>query len=122
MVSCKQRQLHGPIKYPYQEYLYIYFYAGICGDALIVAPDVTVEFICTGPVIASLPTWFVNGRVAVTKGNCYRLTIRRAAGINATATLTINGNHNCDTFNIYCRIYRDSRFLYLHNTTLRIQG
>ena len=70
----------------------------------------SVEFICTGPVIASLPTWFVNGRVAVTKGNCYRLTIRRAAGINATATLTINGNHNCDTFIIYCRIYRDSRF------------
>ena len=96
---------------------------GIGADDIILAPGVTVQFTCTGP---GLPTWRVNGRVTVTKGNCYTLTIREAAGTNFTsAILAISGNHTCDTFNIYCTIQAsESRLLYLRNVqfSLIFQG
>ena len=98
------------------------FRAGVGSDAMIVAPGVSVEFNnCTGPADGFFqPTWFVNGRVAATDGGCYR---SRLSGMDHyTATLVINGNHTCDTFNVYCRIYRESQDLYLHNTTLTVQG
>ena len=80
----------------------------------------TVQFTCTGP---GLPTWYVNGRVAVSNENCSTLTIRRAAGMNATAILTISGNQTCDTFNIYCGIVvSESQLLYPRNISLMFQG
>ena len=98
-------------------------FTGISGDVMTVAPDVTVEFTCSGPVSVIQPTWFLNGTFVETEGNCYRSRLRRLGEINATATLTINGNNDaCVDFNIYCRIFRDSQFLYLHNTTLTVQG
>ena len=99
-------------------------HAGTIGYAMIVAPGVTVTFTCTGPGDQSAvePTWFVNGKFTVTDGGCYRSILRRAEGLIYTATLMINGNRTCDTFIIYCRIYRDSQFLYLHNATLTFQG
>ena len=98
-----------------------WIHAGISGEALIVASDVAVKFTCTVPAV--LPTWFVNGRVAVTEGDCYTSTLRRAKDRNVTGTLIITGNHDtCNTFNVYCRIYRQSQFLYLYNTTLIFQG
>ena len=98
-------------------------FTGISGDVMTVAPDVTVEFTCSGPVSVIQPTWFLNGRFAETDGNCYRSRLRRLGELNATATLTISGNYDaCDNFKIYCRIFRDSQFLYLHNTTLTVQG
>ena len=97
-----------------KEMLIFFSFAGIRADDLILAPGMTVQFTCTAP--GQLPTWYVNGRVAVTKGNCYRLTIRRAAGINATAILTVRGNHTCDAFNIYCGIVvSESQSLYARN-------
>ena len=99
-------------------------HAGTVGYAMIVAPGVTVTFTCTGPADQSTvePTWFVNGEIAETEGDCYRSILRRAEGLIYTATLMINGNRTCDSFIIYCRIYRDSQFLYLHNATLTFQG
>ena len=85
----------------------------------MVAPGVTVELICTGPDVV----WYLNGRQALTYKDCYRLTIGGAGDRNVTATLAINGNHTCgDASNVYCRIYRASQFLYIHNTTLIVQG
>ena len=100
-------------------------FAGVGGDTdtMIVAPGVSVKFnTCTGPADDFQPTWFVNGRVAETEVACYRSTLRTAEGLNYTATLTIDGNHACGDFNIYCRIYRESEPLYLHNTTVMVQG
>ena len=75
----------------------------------------TVQFTCTGP---GLPTWYVNGRITESKGNCYRLTIRRAAGMNVATILTINGNQTCDTFNVYCGIVvSESQLLYARNVS-----
>ena len=90
---------------------------------MTVAPGVTVKFnTCTGPADLSAvqPTWFVNGKIAETEGDCYE-SITTAEGRNYTATLTINGNHTCNTFNVYCRIDRlESQ--YIHNTTVTFQG
>ena len=91
---------------------------------MTVAPDVTVKFNrCTGlaDLFTVQPTWFVNGKIAKTERDCYKSNIT-AEGRNYTATLTINGNHTCDTFNVYCRIYRESQALYLYNTTVKFQG
>ena len=95
-----------------------FYFAGIGGGPIVVAPGVTVELICTGPDVV----WYLNGRQASTYGDCYRLTVRGAGDRNVTATLAINGNHTCDAFNVYCRIYSASQFLYIHNTTLIVQG
>ena len=94
-------------------FFFIFPFAGI-GSDIILAPGMTVQFTCTGP---GLPTWHVNGRVAVMGENCYRLAIRRAAGTNfITAILTISGNHTCDIFNIYCGIVvSESQLLYPRN-------
>ena len=90
---------------------------------MTVAPDVTIEFTCSGPVSIIQPTWFLNGVFTETEGYCYRSRLKTAGVPNATATLTINANDDtCDNFKIYCRIFRDSQFLYLHNTTLTVQG
>ena len=102
---------------------HIKYFAGISGDVMTVAPDVTVEFTCSGPASVIQPTWFLNGTFVETDGNCYRSRLRRLGELNGTATLTISGNYDaCDNFKIYCRIFRDSQFLYLHNTTLTVQG
>ena len=95
-----------------------FYFAGIGGGPIVVAPGVTVQLICTGPDIV----WYLNGRQALSYEDCYRLTIRGAGDQNVTATLAINGNNTCDAFNVYCRIYRASQFLYIHNTTLIVQG
>ena len=84
----------------------------------MVAPGVTVKLICTGPDVA----WYLNGRQAFTNEDCYKLALRSAGDRNATATLAINANRTCDAFNVYCRIYSKSQFLYIHNTTLIVQG
>ena len=97
-------------------------FAGISGDAKLVhvAPGVSVEFSCTGP---DHPTWFLNGISVISEGNCYRSAYNRKSGeLNATAVLTIKGNHTCNTFNVYCRILSEPQFFYLYNTTLTIQG
>ena len=100
----------------------LYIFAGISGGVVIVAPAVSVEFTCTGPDGEFPPTWLLNEKAAESEGDCYTSRLRRAGGLNATATLTINDNHTCNVFNIRCRIYRESKFLYLHNTTLTVQG
>ena len=92
------------------------------GGVVVVAPGVSVDFTCTGPDGEFPPTWLLNGRRAESDGNCYRSRLRRPEGLNVTDTLTVNGNHTCNVFNICCRIYRESQFLYLHNTTLIVQG
>ena len=97
----------------------LYIFADISGGVINVATGVSVKFACTGP---DPPTWFVNGRAAVTEGVCYTSRLRTAGGPNYTATLVINGNRICDTFDVYCRIYSGQQALYLHNTTLRVQG
>ena len=84
---------------------------------MTVAPGVTVEFTCTGPDSIN---WFVNGRRAETLGDCYRSDIR-AEELNYVATLIITGNHTCSIFIIYCTVSREVH-LYLHNTTLLVQG
>ena len=89
---------------------------------MIVAHGVSVKFACTGPADDFQPTWFVNGRVAETEIACYRSTLSDAEGINYTATLTIDGNHACGDFNIKCRIFKESQALYLHDTTVMVQG
>ena len=95
-----------------------FYFAGIGGGPIVVAPGVTVELICTGPDVV----WYLNGRQALTYKDCYRLTIGGAGDRNVTATLAINANHTCDAFNVYCRIYREPDFLYIHHTTLIVQG
>ena len=87
----------------------LYIFADISGGVINVATGVSVKFACTGP---DPPTWFVNGRAAVTEEDCYRSTLRRTEGLNLTATLVINGNHTCNTFNVYCRIYSVPQALY----------
>ena len=84
----------------------------------MVAPGVTVELMCTGPAVL----WFLNGRQAISDEDCYRSTQRRAGEQNVTATLAINVNNTCDAFHVYCRIYRESQFLYIHNITLIAKG
>ena len=98
------------------------FFAGVSGGVVIVAPGVSVKFTCTGRDGEFPPTWFVNGRVAAAEGDCYRSALIRTERLNVTATLTVNGNRTCNMFNTRCRIYRESQFLYLHNTTLTVQG
>ena len=99
-------------------------FTDVSGDVMTVASGVSVKFTCSGPADTHLPTWFVNGTVAVSDGHiCYRSTYKRRPGeLNATMILMINGNNSCYTFNIYCRIFRESEFLYIHNTTLVVQG
>ena len=63
-------------------------FTGISGDAILVAPGVSVEFTCMGRDGEFQPTWFVDGRVAVTEGNCYRSRLIRAENPqNVMATL-----------------------------------
>ena len=102
---------------------HIKYFTGISGDITTVAPDVTIEFTCSGPVSVIQPTWFLNGTFVESEGNCYRSRLRRLGELNATAILTVSGNYDaCRNVNIYCRIFRESRFLYLHNTTVTVQG
>ena len=89
---------------------------------MIVATGVSVEFTCTGPDGEFQPTWLVNGRAAPTEGDCYRSRLRRTGEQSLTATLTINGDDTCSMFNIRCRIFSNSQFMYLDNTTLTVQG
>ena len=97
-------------------------YIGIGGDVINVAPGVSVEFTCTGPDGEFPPAWLLNGRTAQTEGDCYRSRLGRNGGLNATATLTIYCNlDTCNNFYIHCRIQRE-QFLYLHDTTLTVQG
>ena len=91
-------------------------FAGVSGDVLIVSPGVTIELTCTGPTL----NWFWNGRQAVTAGDCYESRLKTSEGQNTTATLTINGNHTCGTFNVYCIIH--GSVVGLHNRTLAFQG
>ena len=93
-----------------------FYFAGISGGAMTVAPGVTVEFTCTGP---DSIVWFVNGRRADTLGDCYRSNFRADEDSEDIATLTITGNHTCSIFIIYCRV---SREVHLHSTTLLVQG
>ena len=95
---------------------------GISAGVVVVAPGVSVEFTCTGSDGEFPPTWFVNGRIAETDGDCYRSALRRAGGLSATAILIINSDHTCNMFNTRCRTFRGSQFLYLHNNTLLVQG
>ena len=96
----------------------------IDATAMIIAPHVTVEFTCTGPYNEFPPGWLLNGKGALAVGDCYTHSTRTNTGDeNATATLIIHGNSTqCKTFNISCRIYKDSQFLYPHNTTVEIEG
>ena len=94
-----------------------FYFAGVSGDAMTVAPGVTVEFTCTGPDSID---WFVNGRRADTLGDCYRSNFRADEDSEDIATLLIiTGNHTCSIFIIYCRV---SREVHLHSTTLLVQG
>ena len=91
---------------------------------MIIAPHVTAEFTCIGPYNDFPPKWLLNGKGQLDVGNCYNSNKTNTPGNgNATATLIIHGNSTqCETFNISCRIYKDSQFLYLHNTTVEIEG
>ena len=107
--------------------MYCLFYtaigAGIDPTTMIIAPYVTAKFTCTGPYGEFPPKWLLDGRGALTKGDCYNSTLTETGDRNATATLTIGGNYDgCGDFNIYCRIFIQSQFLYLHNTTLEMEG
>lgn len=98
-------------------------YIDISAGVVVVAPGVSVEFTCTGPDGEFPPTWLLNGRRAETEGDCYRSRLRRPGGLNVTDTLVVNGNRDtCNTFNVYCRIFIESRFLYMYKTTLTVQG
>ena len=96
----------------------------IDATAMIIAPHVTAEFTCTGPYNDFPPKWLLNGTGQLDVGKCYNSNKTNTPGKrNATATLIIHGNSTqCGTFNISCRIYKDSQFLYLHNTTVEIEG
>ena len=89
---------------------------------MIIAPYVKAEFTCTGPYNEFPPKWLLNGRGALRVGDCYNSTLTRTGDGNATTTLIVYGNSTCETFNISCRIYKESQFLYLHNTTLEMEG
>ena len=95
---------------------------GIDATAMIIAPYVKAEFTCTGPYNEFPPKWLLNGSGALRVGDCYNSTLTRTGDRNATATLIVYGNSTCETFNISCRIYKDSQYLYLHYTTLEIEG
>ena len=83
---------------------------------MILASGVTVEFTCTGP---GLPTWYVNGIFA--EGT--QLDFSEAGPELTAATLTISGNHTCDTVHIYCVVVvRESQLLYKHNISITFQG
>ena len=102
---------------------FVLFAGIVSGDAMMnVPPGVTVKFTCTGPTDPFQPTWFVNGKIAKSDEHCYKWKLSEADGQNYTSTLKINGNHTCDTFDVYCRIYSGPQKLYLHNTTLTVQG
>ena len=89
---------------------------------MIIAPYVTAEFACTGPYNEFPPTLLLNGTGALTVADCYNSTLTETGDGNATATLIIHGNSACKTFSVSCRIFKESQFLYLHNTTLEIEG
>lgn len=95
---------------------------GIDATAMIIAPYVKAEFTCTGPYNEFPPKWLLNGSGALRVGDCYNYTLNDTMDGNATATLIVYGNSTCETFNISCRIYKDSQYLYLHYTTLEIEG
>ena len=96
--------------------------AGIVGDAVIVAYDVSVELTCTASGRRT-PDWFVNETEVVTEDPRYGLSTS-INGVNKTATLAINGSHTRDTLNIHCEVYSttEQRFLTMHNYTLMFQG
>ena len=90
---------------------------------MIIAPHVTAKFTCTGPYNEFPPKWLSDGKGLPTVGKCYNSTLTNTGDGNATATLIIHGNSTqCETFNISCRIFKESQFLYLHNTTVEIEG
>jgi len=118
MKGIRQNKLADTKNYSYHIYAETNFITGVSGDVLIIAPGVTMEFTCIGKV----PLWFWDGQLAETDESCYRSRVRNHETLNATATLTINGNHTCGgTFNVYCRIVGDS-VIDLHHTTLTFQG
>jgi len=81
----------------------------MCADDIILASSVTVQFTCTGP---GLPTWFVNGIYAA-EAEGTQLDFSEAGRELTAATLTISGNHTCDTVHIYCVVVvRESQLLY----------
>ena len=93
-------------------------------DATAIAAYATAEFTCTGPYGEFPPKWLLDGKGALTVGVCHNSTLTETRDGNATATLIIlNNDSTCDAFNISCRIFIwQSHFLYLHNTTLEMEG
>ena len=93
-------------------------------DATAIAPYATAEFTCTGPYSNFPPRWLLDGKGALTAGECHNSTLTETGDGNATATLIIHSTDStCDAFNISCRIFiGQSQFLYLHNTTLEMEG
>ena len=99
-------------------------FTGIGAENIILPPGLTVRFTCTGPPELSLPTWYINGDFAVEgeESQCYRLNFPEDGNVT-TATLTINGNLTCDTFDIYCAVeVSKSEFRNQHNISLEFQG
>lgn len=96
--------------------------AGISGNAVNVAHNVTITFTCTTSGRRT-PNWFVNGTVVLTSEDRYRLSTSNNMR-DKTATLTIDGSRICDTLNIHCEVYSttEQQFFPMQITTLTIQG
>ena len=85
---------------------------------MIIAPGVTIQFICTAPNDRFPPTWLVNGAAVGAVGhNDYRSIIS-----GRVATLTIDGSRTFDFLSVVCKVLKGEQLLTMHNSTLTIQG
>ena len=101
--------------------LFAWIHTGNGHTILTVAHNTTINLVCTDGT--RLPTWFVNGITVRIEGQCSRSSYS-INGEMVTAILTIDGNCICGTLNIHCEAYiaEERQLVFLHNTTLTIQG
>jgi len=92
-------------------------FAGTFAD-VTAAHNTTVVLMCVDPSSGNFPpAWIKNGSVALTDDG-YTSSRDEDTG-ELIGTLTINGNHTCGTFYVYCVLHNGQ---ILHTTSLTVEG
>ena len=85
---------------------------------MIIAPGVTIQFICSAPNDRFPPTWLVNGTAVGAVGHDGYISIISGR----EAKLTIDGNRTFASLSVVCEVLKGEQLSTMHNITLTIQG
>jgi len=101
-------------------YNIFWLHTGTGAEAAVIsaAHNTTVNLTCIDSVDQLFPpAWVMNGSF-VLSGDGYRSSRDEDTG-ELIGILTINGNHTCGAFNVYCRLYSGQ---IMNDITLTVEG